>query len=280
LILAGRPSMGKTSLATNIAFNIARAYKRGAMPDGSVGAVNGGVVGFYSLEMSAEQLAARVLSEASEVPSEQIRRGDMTEAEFRRFVNAAKELEACPLYIDDTPALPISQLAARARRLKRTHGLDALFVDYLQLVRPATAKDSRVNEVSEITQGLKAIAKELDIPVVALSQLSRQVESRDDKRPQLSDLRESGSIEQDADVVMFVFREEYYKEREKPSDHDLEGMARWQEAMESLHGKAEVIIGKQRHGPIGSVELSFEGRFTRFGNLVQPWQQGQAVEGF
>ncbi|MBT8414703.1 MAG: replicative DNA helicase, partial [Boseongicola sp.] len=198
---------------------------------------------------------------------------DMTEAEFRRFVEAAKSLEACPLFIDDTPALPISQLAARARRLKREHGLDVLIVDYLQLVRPASAKDSRVNEVSEITQGLKAIAKELDIPVIALSQLSRQVENREDKRPQLSDLRESGSIEQDADVVMFVFREEYYKEREKPGDHELEAMAKWQEEMERLHGRAEVVIGKQRHGPIGTVELSFEGRFTRFGNLVKPWQQ-------
>ena len=274
LILAGRPSMGKTSLATNIAFNIAKAYKRGLLPDGSEGAVDGGVVGFYSLEMSAEQLAARILSEASEVPSEQIRRGDMTEAEFRRFVDAAKALEACPLYIDDTPALPIAQLAARARRLKRTHGLDVLMVDYLQLVRGTGKSENRVNEISEITMGLKAIAKELDIPVIALSQLSRQVESRDDKRPQLSDLRESGSIEQDADVVMFVFREEYYKEREKPGDHDLEAMAKWQEEMERLHGRAEVVIGKQRHGPIGTVDLSFEGRFTRFGNLVQPWQQG------
>ncbi|WP_295312015.1 replicative DNA helicase [Roseobacter sp.] len=278
LILAGRPSMGKTSLATNIAFNIAKAYKRGALPDGSEGAVDGGVVGFYSLEMSAEQLAARILSEASEVPSEQIRRGDMTEAEFRRFVDAAKALEACPLYIDDTPALPIAQLAARARRLKRTHGLDVLMVDYLQLVRGTGRSENRVNEISEITMGLKAIAKELDIPVVALSQLSRQVENREDKRPQLSDLRESGSIEQDADVVMFVFREEYYKEREKPGDHDLEAMAKWQEEMERLHGRAEVVIGKQRHGPIGTVDLSFEGRFTRFGNLVQPWQQGSDTE--
>lgn len=277
LILAGRPSMGKTSLATNIAFNIAKTYKRGRLHDGTEGSVDGGVVGFYSLEMSAEQLAARILSEAAEVPSEQIRRGDMTETEFRRFVDAAKSLESCPLYIDDTPALPISQLAARARRLKRTHGLDVLIVDYLQLVRPATAKDSRVNEVSEITQGLKAIAKELDIPVIALSQLSRQVESREDKRPQLSDLRESGSIEQDADVVMFVFREEYYVEREKPSDDQLDKMAEWQDRMEKLHGKAEVIIGKQRHGPIGTVELSFEGRFTRFGNLVKPWQQGNEI---
>ncbi|WP_308916975.1 replicative DNA helicase [Jannaschia sp. LMIT008] len=279
LILAGRPSMGKTSLATNIAFQVAKAYRKGTTHEGREGAVNGGIVGFYSLEMSAEQLAARILSEASEVPSEQIRRGDMTEAEFRRFVEAAKSLEACPLYIDDTPALPISQLAARARRLKRTKGLDVLIVDYLQLVRPATAKDSRVNEVSEITQGLKAIAKELDIPVIALSQLSRQVESREDKRPQLSDLRESGSIEQDADVVMFVYREEYYKEREKPGDHQLEKMAEWQAAMEAVNGKAEVIIGKQRHGPIGSVELSFEGRFTRFGNLIQPWQQGGGERG-
>ncbi len=273
IILAGRPSMGKTSLATNIAFNIARTYRRGQKPDGTEGAIEGGCVGFFSLEMSAEQLAARILSEAAEVPSEQIRRGDMTEEEFRRFVEAAKALESCPLYIDDTPALPIAQVAARARRLKRTHGLDVLMVDYLQLLR-GMSKENRVQEVSEITQGLKAIAKELNIPVIALSQLSRQVENRDDKRPQLSDLRESGSIEQDADVVMFVFREEYYREREKPGDHDLDAMAKWQEVMEKVHGKAEVIIGKQRHGPIGTVELSFEGRFTRFGNLVQPWQQG------
>ena len=274
VILAGRPSMGKTSLATNIAFNIARAYRRGTKPDGTEGAVEGGVVGFFSLEMSAEQLAARVLSEASEIPSENIRRGDMTEPEFRQFVDAAKTLESCPLYIDDTPALPISQLAARARRLKRSQGLDVLMVDYLQLVRPGSSRESRVNEVSEITQGLKAIAKELDIPVVALSQLSRQVEQREDKRPQLADLRESGSIEQDADVVMFVYREEYYVEREKPSEDKLEEMAAWQERMERLHGKAEVVIGKQRHGPIGTVELAFEGKFTRFGNLVKPWQQG------
>jgi replicative DNA helicase len=274
LILAGRPSMGKTSLATNIAFNIAKAYKRGRKPDGHEGAVEGGVVGFFSLEMSAEQLAARILSEASEVPSEQIRRGDMTEGEFRRFVEAAKQLESCPLYIDDTPALPISQVAARARRLKRTHGLDVLIIDYLQLLKGSakSSEGNRVQEVSEITQGLKAIAKELNIPVIALSQLSRQVESREDKRPQLSDLRESGSIEQDADVVMFVYRDEYYKEREKPGDHELEKMAAWQQVMEQVHGKAEVIIGKQRHGPIGSVELSFEGRFTRFGNLAKPWQ--------
>ena len=270
LILAGRPSMGKTSLATNIAFNVAKAYKRGALQDGTEGAVDGGVVGFFSLEMSAEQLAGRILAEASEISSHKIRQGDMTEAEFRKFVEAAKALEACPLYIDDTAAIPIAQLAARARRLKRTHGLDLLIVDYLQLVRGTS--DNRVQEIGEISMGLKAIAKELNIPVIALSQLSRQVESRDDKRPQLSDLRESGSIEQDADVVMFVYRGEYYKEREKPDDANLEAMATWQDEMSRLHGKAEVIIGKQRHGPIGTVELSFEAQFTRFGNLVKPWQ--------
>ena len=278
LILAGRPSMGKTSLATNIAFNVARTYKRGKLPDGTEGAVEGGVVGFYSLEMSAEQLAARILSEAAEIPSQKIRSGDMNEGEFRRFVEAAKTLESCPLFIDDTPALPIAQLAARARRLKRTQGLDVLIVDYLQLVRGTGRSENRVNEISEITMGLKAIAKELDIPVIALSQLSRQVENREDKRPQLSDLRESGSIEQDADVVMFVFREEYYVEREKPSDDKLEEMAAWQDRMARLHGKAEVVIGKQRHGPIGTVELSFEGQFTRFGNLVKPWQQSGETE--
>jgi len=273
IILAGRPSMGKTSLATNIAYNIAKSFKKHDNADGTSETVNGGIVGFYSLEMSAEQLAARILSETAEIPSEQIRRGDMTESEFRRFVEAAKSIESSPLFIDDTPALTIAQLASRARRLKRTHGLDALIIDYLQLVRAGSSRDNRVNEISEITQGLKAIAKELNIPVIALSQLSRQVENRDDKRPQLADLRESGSIEQDADVVLFVYREEYYKEREKPSDHDLEKMAIWQEEMDRLHGRAELILGKQRHGPIGTVELSFEGKYTRFGNLVKPWQQ-------
>ncbi len=278
LILAGRPSMGKTSLATNIAFNIAKAYKRGRLPDGTDGTIDGGCVGFFSLEMSAEQLAARVLSEASKVPSEQIRRGDMTEIEFRRFVDAAKELESCPLYIDDTPALPISQLAARSRRLKRTHGLDLLVVDYLQLLK-GSKTDNRVQEVSEITQALKAIAKELNIPVIALSQLSRQVENREDKRPQLSDLRESGSIEQDADVVMFVYREEYYLSRMEPEPGSA-GHSEWMQKSERAHAKAEVIIGKQRHGPIGNVELSFEAEFTRFGNLAQSWTQGGNDPGF
>jgi len=271
LILAGRPSMGKTSLATNIAYNVAKAYKKGKLADGSEGSVDGGVVGFFSLEMSAEQLAGRILAEASEISSHKIRQGDMTEGEFRRFVDAAKSLEACPLYIDDTAAIPISQLSARARRLKRTHGLDLLIVDYLQLVRGTS--ENRVQEIGEISMGLKAIAKELEIPVIALSQLSRQVENREDKRPQLSDLRESGSIEQDADVVMFVYRGEYYTEREKPEDSNLEAMAAWQAKMSDQFGKAEVIIGKQRHGPIGTVELSFTPEFTRFGNLVKPWQQ-------
>ncbi|NRB20109.1 MAG: replicative DNA helicase [Rhodobacteraceae bacterium] len=276
LILAGRPSMGKTSLATNIAYNVAKAYKRGIRPDGTEGAIDGGVVGFFSLEMSAEQLAGRILAEASEISSHKIRQGDMTEAEFRKFVEAAKTLESCPLFIDDTPALPISQLAARARRLKRTHGLDLLVIDYLQLCR-GTA-ENRVNEIGEISMGMKAIAKELHIPVIALSQLSRQVEQREDKRPQLSDLRESGSIEQDADVVMFVYREEYYKEREKPGDHELDKMEEWKEAMERLHARAEVIVGKQRHGPIGIIDLSFVAEFTRFGNLAKTWQNGPREE--
>ena len=268
LILAGRPSMGKTSLATNIAFNIAKAYKRGITHDGTDGAVEGGVVGFFSLEMSAEQLAARILSEASEVPSEQIRRGDMTEQEFRRFVEAAKSLESCPLYIDDTPALPISQVAARARRLKRTHGLDVLMIDYLQLLK-GTSKENRVQEVSEITQGLKAIAKELNIPVVALSQLSRQVESREDKRPQLSDLRESGSIEQDADMVWFVFREDYYEMSKEPKMEDEGAYAIWRENMERIHGLAELIVAKQRHGSTGKVRMKFDAKTTKFSDLAE-----------
>src|SRR5690606_13494725 len=278
LILAGRPSMGKTALATNIAFNIAKAYRKGTRPDGTGGAVEGGVVGFFSLEMSSEQLAARILSEAARVPSNRIREGSMTEEEMRRFIEAAKALENAPLFIDDTPALPISTIAARARRLKRQHGLDALFIDYLQLARPASARsDGRVQEVSEITQGLKAIAKELNIPVIALSQLSRQVENRDDKRPQLSDLRESGSIEQDADVVMFVFREEYYMERSQPREN-TEEHRQWQQDMETVTGKADVIIGKQRHGPTGTVTLQFTPEFTRFSNLAASQRLPERME--
>ncbi|MEM7423751.1 MAG: replicative DNA helicase [Pseudomonadota bacterium] len=269
LILAGRPSMGKTALATNIAFNIARKRRKGTKPDGSEGSVDGGVVGFFSLEMSSEQLANRILAAESRIKSHELLSGKLSEDQFRQFLEVARDLERIPLYIDDTPALPISSLAARARRLKRQHGLDVMVVDYLQLLRPASAKDQgRVNEVSEISQGLKAIAKELDIPVIALSQLSRKVEERDDKRPQLSDLRESGSIEQDADVVMFVFRESYYHDRTKPPEDD-EKFPEWQTRAERLHGRAEIIIGKQRHGPIGTVDLYFEDSFTKFSDPVR-----------
>lgn len=269
LILAGRPSMGKTALATNIAFNIAKKHKRGVKPDGTEGTVDGGVVGFFSLEMSSEQLANRILSAESRIKSHELLQGKLSEEQMHSFIQVARDLEHIPLYIDDTPALPISGLAARARRLKRQFGLDVLVIDYLQLLRPASNKDQgRVNEVSEITQGLKAIAKELEIPVIALSQLSRQVESRDDKRPQLSDLRESGSIEQDADVVMFVFRESYYHDRMKPSEDD-DKFPEWQQRAERMHGRAEVIIGKQRHGPIGTVDLHFEDSFTKFSDPVR-----------
>ncbi|MEL7153376.1 MAG: replicative DNA helicase [Pseudomonadota bacterium] len=279
LILAGRPSMGKTALATNIAFNIAKKHRRGTKPDGTEGTIDGGVVGFFSLEMSSEQLANRILAAEARIKSHELLSGNLSEDQFREFLEVARDLERIPLYIDDTPALPISGLAARARRLKRQFGLDVLVVDYLQLLRPASSKDQgRVNEVSEISQGLKAIAKELDIPVIALSQLSRQVESRDDKRPQLSDLRESGSIEQDADVVMFVFRESYYHDRMKPSEDD-EKFPDWQAKAEKLHGRAEVIIGKQRHGPIGTVDLHFEDSFTKFSDPVRDNSYGGGYDG-
>ncbi|MDH3665432.1 MAG: replicative DNA helicase [Paracoccaceae bacterium] len=269
IILAARPSMGKTALGVNIAFNIARKFKKGTRPDGSEGAVSGGVVGFFSLEMSSEQLANRILAAESRIKSHELLSGRLQEEDFRRFLEVARELEVTPLYIDDTPALPISTLAARARRLKRQFGLDLLVIDYLQLVRPASGRnDGRVQEVTEITQGLKALAKELDIPVIALAQLSRKVEDRDDKRPQLADLRESGSIEQDADVVMFIFREEYYHERLKPSE-ESDKFAEWKAEGDKLFGKAEIIIGKQRHGPIGTVDLHFEGKFTKFSDPVR-----------
>ncbi len=260
LILAGRPSMGKTALATNIAWSVARNSKNG---DGS-----GGVVGFFSLEMSASQLAGRVLAEATEISSYKLRSGNISETEFRDVITAAKEFETAPLYIDDTASLPINQLAARARRLKRTHGLDLLVVDYLQLVMPSKDTGSRVNDVSQITQGLKAIAKELDIPVIALSQLSRKVEDREDKKPQLADLRDSGSIEQDADVVMFIYRAEYYTARAKPDESKIEKMVDWNAEMEKQLNKAEVLVSKQRSGPIGTVELHFNPEFTKFNNLV------------
>lgn len=270
IILAGRPSMGKTSLATNIAFHVAKAYKQEKDESGQMKTVNGGVVGFFSLEMSAEQLATRLLAEQSGVPSNKIRRGDISNADYEHIRDSADEINKIPLYIDDTGGLSIGALSARARRLKRMVGLDLIVVDYLQLLTGGNAmksSDGRVQEVSMITQGLKAIAKELDIPVLALAQLSRQVEQRDDKRPQLSDLRESGSIEQDADVVMFVFREEYYVSRQEPSEGTQEHMD-WVTKMESLHAKAEVIVGKQRHGPIGTIKLSFQAELTKFGNLA------------
>jgi replicative DNA helicase len=262
LILAGRPSMGKTALAVNMGMRAARKHAES-------GAQEGGIVGIYSLEMSADQLAARILSDMAEIEGDRIRRGEVTKEEFRRFAEASARLSQFPLYIDDTPALSISAVRTRARRLKRKHGLDLLIVDYLQLLRGTGSKQSenRVNEISEITRGLKAIAKEFDIPVIALSQLSRAVESRDDKRPQLSDLRESGSIEQDADVVMFVYREEYYVSRMKPDESDIEKFEAWQRKMDSVHQIAECTIAKQRHGPIGTVQLFFDGRYTRFSDL-------------
>ncbi|ADM08247.1 replicative DNA helicase [Parvularcula bermudensis HTCC2503] len=270
IILAGRPSMGKTALATNIAVNAAKAYLPERQADGSIKAKSGGVVGLFSLEMSAEQLAGRILSEFSNIPSEKIRRGDIDQSDFEQIYEAARQLNDIPLHIDDTGGLSIGQVAARARRLKRQHGLDLLVLDYLQLLSGSKkAGDNRVQELTEITTGLKALAKELNVPILALSQLSRQVEAREDKRPQLSDLRESGSIEQDADVVMFVFREEYYLGRAEPKEGTAEHVE-WQEKMSDVMGQAEVILGKQRHGPIGTVKLAFDPRRTRFGNLASP----------
>ncbi|HEY8248394.1 MAG TPA: replicative DNA helicase [Hyphomicrobium sp.] len=272
IILAGRPSMGKTALATNIAFHIAKSYRAEPQADGTIKPVDGAVVGFFSLEMSAEQLATRILSEQAEIGSEKIRRGMINENEFRKLVEASRQMSESPLYIDQTGGISIAQLAARARKLKRQKGLGVLVVDYLQLLTGSSKRsDNRVQEITEITTGLKALAKELAVPIIALSQLSRQVEQREDKRPQLSDLRESGSIEQDADVVMFVYREEYYVERLKPSEGTAE-FTEWQQKMMAVSGRAEVIIGKQRHGPVGTVELSFESQFTRFGNLARDYQ--------
>ncbi len=270
VVLAGRPAMGKTALATNIAFNIARAHRAETRPDGSLETVNGGIVGFFSLEMSAEQLATRIIAEQSGVPSYKIRRGDVTDDDFHRVTEAARQMQHVPFFIDQTGGISIAQLTARARRLKRQRGLDVLVIDYLQLLSGSRSggQTNRVQELTEITTGLKALAKELAVPVIALSQLSRQVENRDDKRPQLSDLRESGSIEQDADVVMFVYREEYYLKGKQPREGTEEFTA-WLADMERAHGKAELIIGKQRHGPTGMVELQFDAEVTRFSDLVR-----------
>ena len=262
LVLAARPAMGKSSLAANVAFNIANAYRK----EGDE-VVDGGVVALFSLEMSAEQLAGRILSEQARISSDRIRKGMISSEDWHRLSEASRRMQELPLFIDDTPALSIAGLRTRARRLMRTHGLALVVVDYLQLLRGASSgPENRVQEISEITRGLKALAKELDVPVLALSQLSRQVEQRPDKRPQLSDLRESGSIEQDADVVMFIYREEYYLEREEP-EPDTPAHAEWLAKAERAHGIAEVIIGKQRHGPTGTVKLMFDREHTRFHNL-------------
>jgi replicative DNA helicase len=268
IIVAGRPGMGKTALATNIAYNVAKAHRAEVQPDGTMKSVNGGIVGFFSCEMSAEQLATRIIAERTGIPSSSIRRGGITENDFEKIRDYSIELQSLPFYVDETGGLSISQLTARARRLKRQRGLDLLVVDYIQLLQGSGKRgnENRVQEVTEITTSLKALAKELNVPVIALSQLSRQVESRDDKRPQLSDLRESGSIEQDADVVMFVFREEYYLANKEPRAGTPE-YEKWQLDMSLVHGRAEVIIGKQRHGPTGTVELQFEASVTRFGDL-------------
>jgi replicative DNA helicase len=255
IIVAGRPSMGKTALATNIAFYAAQ----------NIQAKNkNSSVAFFSLEMSSEQLSTRILSEQSRIKSNDIRRGKINQEDFEKFIEASKNLENLPLHIDDTPAISIAAVSNRARRLKRKQGLDLIVIDYIQLMKSSGYKnEGRVIEIAQITQGLKALAKELDVPVLALSQLSRQVEQRDDKKPQLSDLRESGSIEQDADVVMFVFREQYYLEKQEPKLGTAEHVE-WQEKMNQVHNQAEIIIGKQRHGPTGLIKLEFESAFTKF----------------
>ena len=255
IIIAGRPSMGKTALATNIAFNASKSLlARG----------NKSSIIFFSLEMSSEQLSTRILSEQSRIKSNDIRRGKINQDDLDKFIETSRNLENLPLFIDDTPAITISTLSNRARRIKRLHGLDLVIVDYIQLMKSGNYRnEGRVQEVAEITQGLKALAKELDVPILALSQLSRAVEQRDDKKPQLSDLRESGSIEQDADVVMFVYREEYYLEKLEPRVGTAEHVE-WQEKMNLVHNLAELIIGKQRHGPTGVIRLEFESAFTKF----------------
>ncbi len=276
LILAGRPGMGKTALATKIAFGAAKAIQTDARATDPA-ALPKQTVAIFSLEMSAEQLATRLLSEEARVSGDRIRRGDIGQKDFDKFVQVSREIASLPIQIDDTPAITMSALRTRCRRLKRTKGLALVIVDYLQLMRPSagTRPENRVLEISMITQGLKALAKELAIPVIALSQLSRQVENREDKRPQLADLRESGSIEQDADAVLFVYRDEYYLEQKMPKDVTFEGNAEkfnaamddWKQRMDKAHNKADLIIAKQRHGPTGTIPLLFEGEFTRFGDI-------------
>ncbi len=258
VIIAGRPSMGKTALATNIAYHAAKNIQSKKTASS---------VAFFSLEMSSEQLSTRILSEQSRIKSNDIRRGKATEEELSRYIETSRDIYELPLYIDETPAITISTLSNRARRIKRLFGLSLIVVDYIQLMRTSSKRnDGRVQEISEITQGLKALAKELSVPVLALSQLSRAVEQRDDKKPQLSDLRESGSIEQDADVVLFVFREEYYEEKKQPKLGSIEH-AEWQSKMNDIAGMAEILIGKQRHGPTGNIQVEFEGMYTKFKDL-------------
>jgi replicative DNA helicase len=275
VILAGRPGMGKTALATKVAFSAARALLADVRQE-DAGAVPKSSIAVFSLEMSAEQLATRLLSEEARISGDRIRRGDIGQRDFDKFVQVSREIAALPLHIDDTPAITLSALRTRCRRLKRTKGLSLVVVDYLQLMRPSagTRPENRVLEISQITQGLKAIAKELAVPVLALSQLSRAVEGREDKRPQLSDLRESGTIEQDADAVMFVYRDEYYLAQRAPKQMAFDSeekfqdnLEKWQRDMEAVHNKAELIIAKQRHGPTGKIDLFFEAEFTRFGDL-------------
>ena len=258
VIIAGRPSMGKTALATNIAYHAAKDIQLKSVKSS---------VAFFSLEMSSEQLSTRILSEQSRIKSNDIRRGKATEEELGRYIETSRDIYDLPLYIDETPAITISSLSNRARRIKRKFGLSLIVVDYIQLMRTNSKRnDGRVQEISEITQGLKALAKELGVPVLALSQLSRAVEQRDDKKPQLADLRESGSIEQDADVVLFVFREEYYEEKKQPKLGSIEH-AEWQSKMNDIAGMAEILIGKQRHGPTGNIQVEFEGMYTKFKDL-------------
>jgi replicative DNA helicase len=274
IILAGRPSMGKTALATNIAFNAAYDYETETDANGNTRTINGAVVGFFSLEMSSEQLAARILSEQTEIASDKMRRGTLTNEEFDKLVEAARMLHNLPIFIDDTPALTVNTLRTRARRLKSQHNLGLVIVDYLQLMQGNLRTDNRVLEIGEITRGLKTLAKELEVPVLALSQLSRAVEQREDKRPLLSDLRESGTIEQDSDVVSFIFREAYYLERGEPvhrQDESTEKFSerheRWQTRSDEMKHRSELIIAKQRHGPTGNVSLYFDGTYTRFADL-------------
>ena len=257
LIIAGRPSMGKTALATNIAFNAAKKIQN----DGKKS-----TIAFFSLEMSSEQLSTRILAEQSRIKSNDIRTGKISEEQFDKFIETSKNISELPLYVDETPAISIAALSNRARRIKRLYGLDMVVVDYIQLMKASNFREGRVQEISEITQGLKALAKELSVPVLALSQLSRAVEHRDVKKPQLSDLRESGSIEQDADVVMFVYRESYYLQSKEPRPATVEH-ADWQAKMNDISHLAEIIIGKQRHGPTGNVMLEFEAMFTKFKDL-------------